>query len=211
MNESNDLKQTGCSNSLPGTAFTWQFVLKNLSVDAIRASNRLEYSVIEKAAAETQDNQEPPAMCKYDARPRWIAVSMAHPVEFELFQNDVRTKFYFADNGSGTTTPSVMSGDGYCWWIGTEPMFMREARLRQIFGAFVCREALPHMDPWNVAAYACGEGDPMHDMTAAITDCLTEVASGITAVPPELREPQYLRLEREQEDARSKSRKRSSD
>jgi hypothetical protein len=188
---------------------SWRVVLQNLGASVPQCSDA---SFIKAAADDAERCQnEAIVFNKFDDRPRWIAVSMAHPVEFDLFQSDARTKFYFADNGSGSTTPSVMSSEGYHWWIQTEPMFMREARLRQIFGAYVCGEALPHMEPWNVEAYANVETDPVREMTTAITKCLDEVASEIVAVPTELREPEYLRLEREQDDCRSRTKKRSSD
>jgi hypothetical protein len=214
MNESGkETKHAMCENSSDNSGLAWKIVIQNLKVSGSKCSDPLQNSLIQSAAAEASASclQKPPEICKYDARPRWMAVSMAHPVEFDLFQQDDRTKFYFADNGRDDTAPSVMSSEGYQWWIQSEPMFMREARLRQIFGAFVCGDALPHMDPWNVDAYTSVETDPSRDMTTAITSCLIEVASDIIAVPAELREPHYLRQEREQEEVQSQTKKRHSD
>lgn len=149
----------------------------------------------------------PLTLSTYDARPRWCAVALAHPIEFARFRDDARVKFYFNSCDDGDA--SIMRSGADDTYIKAEPLQKRETRLRQIFGAYVCGETLPWMEPFTTDAYASVDANPVRNMTEAITACLASVVDGaITSVPAELREPEYVRLEREQSCARSTSRKR---
>jgi hypothetical protein len=163
------------------------------------------FADIEEAARAAA--QVPLELSSYDARPRWCVISLAHPVEFVRFREDARVKFYFPASEDNDLV--VMRSEDYCWWIAPEPKHQREARLRQIFGAYVCNDTLPWMEPFTADAYADVDACPVRDMTAAINECLSEIVGDtISSVPAELREPEYVRLEREQAEARSKTRKR---
>jgi len=165
------------------------------------------YTLADVEAAARAAAEVPLELSRYDPRPRWCAVSLAHPVEYARFRDDARVKFYFRDNDDDEA--AVMRSDDYCWWITPEPRHKRETRLRQIFGAYVCGDSLPWMEPFTAEAYADASAHPVREMTAAITECLQSVVDDtITSVPAELREPEYVRVEREQAETQSKSRKR---
>lgn len=168
------------------------------------------YSFADIEAAAHAAAKVPLELSRYDARPRWCAVSLAHPSEFARFRDDARVKFYFPAVEDDDSKVAVMRSEDYCWWIEPEPKHQREARLRQIFGAYVCGDTLPWMEPFTAQAYADVDASPVRDMTAAINACLCEIVDdAIASIPAELREPEYVRLEREQAEARSKTRKRS--
>jgi hypothetical protein len=159
------------------------------------------YTFAEIEAAARATSEVPLQLSRFDARPRWCAVSLAHPVEFARFRDDARVAFYF--NAAAGMQDDDLS-------IPAEPKQKREMRLREIFGAYVCGDTIPWLEPFTIQAYAEVGAHPVRDMTAAVTACLASIVDdAISSVPAELREPEYVRVEREEADARSKSRKRS--
>lgn len=194
------------SEEEPMVLFQQSPCLSDLNLNLPRCVGADELLAVEQAASETA--RVPLELSTYDARPRWIAVSLTHHVEFARFCDDQRVQYWFNDDYS-------QPKDWYTWRIEPEPRLQREARLRHIFGAFVCGDTLPNMQPWVVDAYELK--DPAHDMKTSITESLEEIAAEIKSVPFELREPEYLHQEREQEEvhkrdqdeAHERSRKRT--